>query len=107
MPVGANEPVRVEARILAATNKDLAAEVEAGRFREDLFYRLNVVTLKLPPLRDRREDIPELVEFLLAKHARAMGKRDRRREPRGDAAAASPARGRGTCASWTTPCSGR
>jgi DNA-binding NtrC family response regulator len=74
MPVGANEPVRVEARILAATNKSLSAEVEAGRFRDDLFYRLNVVTLTLPPLRDRREDIPELVEFLLAKHARALNK---------------------------------
>ena len=74
MPVGANEPVQVEARILAATNKSLSAEVEAGRFREDLFYRLNVVTLKLPPLRDRREDIPELVEFLLAKHAKALNK---------------------------------
>ena len=74
-PVGAAEPVHVEARILAATNKDLAREVEAGRFRADLYYRLNVVTIALPPLRDRREDIPELVEFLLAKHARALGKR--------------------------------
>jgi DNA-binding NtrC family response regulator len=75
LPVGANEPVRVEARIIASTNKALPAEVQAGRFREDLFYRLNVVTLALPPLRDRREDIPELVEFLLAKHARVLNKR--------------------------------
>jgi DNA-binding NtrC family response regulator len=75
MPVGANEPVRVEARIIAATNKSLAERVEAGLFRDDLFYRLNVVTLKLPPLRDRREDIPELVEFLLAKHAKTLNKR--------------------------------
>jgi DNA-binding NtrC family response regulator len=75
LPVGANEPVRVEARILAATNKDLRAEVEAGRFREDLFYRLNVVSIALPPLRERREDIPDLVDDLLAKHARTMGRR--------------------------------
>jgi DNA-binding NtrC family response regulator len=74
-PVGAREPVKTEARIIAATNKDLGKEVEAGRFREDLFYRLNVVVLPLPPLRDRREDIPELVEHLLGKHAAAMGKK--------------------------------
>jgi len=75
LPVGANEPVAVESRIVAATNKDLASEVEHNRFREDLYYRLNVVTLKLPALRDRREDIPQLVTFLLSRHARTMGKR--------------------------------
>ncbi len=75
LPVGANEPMQVEARVLAATNRDLAKEVEQGRFREDLYYRLNVVTIRVPPLRERREDIPDLVEFLLAKHARALGKR--------------------------------
>jgi DNA-binding NtrC family response regulator len=74
LPVGANEPVLVEARVLAASNKNLAREVEQGRFREDLYYRLNVVTLELPPLRERREDIPDLVDFLLARHARALGK---------------------------------
>jgi DNA-binding NtrC family response regulator len=74
MPVGANEPVQVEARVLAATNKDLQREVEQGRFREDLYYRLNVVTIRVPPLRERREDIPDLVDFLLAKHARSLGK---------------------------------
>jgi DNA-binding NtrC family response regulator len=74
LPVGANEPVQVEARVLAATNKDLRREAELGRFREDLYYRLDVVTIPIPPLRERREDIPELVEFLLAKHAAALGK---------------------------------
>jgi DNA-binding NtrC family response regulator len=74
LPVGANEPVHVQARILAATNKNLAREVELGRFRDDLFYRLNVVCLALPSLRERREDIPELVDFLLARHNRSLGK---------------------------------
>jgi DNA-binding NtrC family response regulator len=75
LPVGANEPVRVEARVLAATNKDLLREVEAGRFRDDLYYRLNVVCIPIPPLRERREDIPALVDFLLARHAQTLGKR--------------------------------
>src|SRR5947209_1258333 len=74
LPVGANEPVTVAARVLAATNKDLRREVEQSRFREDLFYRLNVVMIHVPPLRERREDIPELVDFLLARQARALGK---------------------------------
>jgi DNA-binding NtrC family response regulator len=75
LPVGANEPLRVEARVLAATNKDLMQAVEAGRFREDLYYRLNVVTIRLPALRERREDVPALVDFLLARHARTLGKK--------------------------------
>lgn len=75
VPIGANEPIPVAVRVIAATHKNLQDEVAAGRFREDLFYRLNIVTLTLPPLRDRREDIPEFVEHLIAKHAQAMGKR--------------------------------
>ena len=85
LPVGANEPVRVEARVLAATNKDLMREVEAGRFREDLYYRLNVVIRRVPPLREHREDIPALVEYLLAKHAADAGQTRPRRDSRGDA----------------------
>lgn len=75
LPVGATRPSGVAARILAATNKDLSAEVDAGRFRADLFYRLNVMTIKTPPLRDRPEDIPELVSVLLARRSRSLGKR--------------------------------
>jgi len=75
LPVGGTRPVPVAARVLAATNKDLAAEVAAGRFRADLYYRLNVVAIHLPPLRDRRDDIPELVAVLLDRHARRLGKR--------------------------------
>ncbi len=74
LPVGASEPVKVTTRIIAATNKDLTKSVEAGKFREDLYYRLNVVSLLLPPLRERHEDIPELVNYLLAKQAKALGK---------------------------------
>ncbi len=64
-PVGANRPVEVRARIIAATNKNLKEEVEAGRFREDLYYRLNVFRIEVPPLRQRREDIPLLVQAFL------------------------------------------
>jgi DNA-binding NtrC family response regulator len=71
--VGANEPVPVDVRVLAATNKDLAALVKQGKFREDLYYRVNVVTIRLPPLRERREDIPLLAEHFAAKHGRPEG----------------------------------
>ena len=74
LPIGATRPVSFQARLVTATNKDLLAEVAAGRFREDLYYRLNVVSIHLPPLRDRREDIPELVSVLLARHAARLGK---------------------------------
>ena len=75
LPVGATRPSAVAARVVAATNKDLAAESAAGRFRADLYYRLNVVAIKLPPLRDRRDDIPDLIAVLLDRHARAQGRR--------------------------------
>ncbi len=69
-PVGSAKPIKFDARIIAATNKDLETEVAENRFREDLFYRLNVIEISLPPLRSRREDIPLLVKHFIAKTAR-------------------------------------
>jgi DNA-binding NtrC family response regulator len=72
--VGGNETQKVDVRIIAATNKDLGAEIKRGTFREDLFYRLNVVALELPPLRERRGDIAPLASFFLARYAAENGK---------------------------------
>ncbi len=69
-PVGAALPIRFDARIIAATNKNLETEAAEGRFREDLFYRLNVISIDVPPLRDRRDDIPLLVKHFAARSAR-------------------------------------
>jgi len=71
--VGSNEVIHADVRIVTATNKNLAAEVTAGRFREDLYYRLNVVEIQLPPLRERPEDIPILAEFFLDRLAKKQG----------------------------------
>ena len=66
--IGSNLPIKVDIRIVCATNKDLQKQVEQGKFRDDLYYRLNVINIHMPPLRDRKEDIPSLVEHFLAKH---------------------------------------
>ncbi|MBW2267376.1 MAG: sigma-54-dependent Fis family transcriptional regulator [Deltaproteobacteria bacterium] len=73
-PVGGNSSVKVDVRIVAATNKELDKEMEAGRFREDLYYRLNVIPIHIPPLRERPEDIPTLVKVFLRRHADGEGR---------------------------------
>ncbi|MBW2720004.1 MAG: sigma-54-dependent Fis family transcriptional regulator [Deltaproteobacteria bacterium] len=74
-PVGGTAEVDVDVRVVAATNRDVESEVEAGTFREDLFYRLNVIRIEAPPLRDRPEDIPVLAEYFLQKHSALQGRR--------------------------------
>ena len=73
-PVGSNEDIEVDCRIISATNKNLAQEVMEGRFREDLFYRLNVIEIKVPPLRERKGDLKVLAQHFLDKYSREMGK---------------------------------
>jgi two-component system nitrogen regulation response regulator NtrX len=73
-PIGASQPVHIDVRVIAATNKDLEEEIARGNFREDLFYRLNVIPFFVPPLRDRGEDIPSLVQEFLQEFGRQYGR---------------------------------
>lgn len=73
--IGGKDTTKVDVRIIAATNKNLADEVQKSKFREDLYYRLKVVTVEIPPLRERKEDIPELARFFIDKYSREFGKR--------------------------------
>jgi DNA-binding NtrC family response regulator len=73
-PLGSNDPVSFDVRVVCATNKDLEAEAKAGRFREELLYRINVITIKLPPLRERKDDIPLLASHFLKKFERSLGR---------------------------------
>jgi formate hydrogenlyase transcriptional activator len=72
--VGGSEPIPVDVRVLAATNRDLSAALESGAFRTDLYYRLNVFPIRVPPLRERREDVPALIEHSITRFARRMDK---------------------------------
>jgi transcriptional regulator with GAF, ATPase, and Fis domain len=72
--VGGNQPIRADVRVIAATNRDLQAAIVSGGFRRDLFYRLNVFPIEIPPLRKRKEDIPVLVEYFIDRFARNAGK---------------------------------
>jgi len=80
-PVGAADSVQVDVRVVAATNKNLDEEIERGNFREDLFYRLNVIPFHVPPLRDRREDIPLLADFFLREFTTAYGRKPKELTP--------------------------
>jgi formate hydrogenlyase transcriptional activator len=75
--LGSTEPLRVNVRVVAATNRDLGRAVEAGSFRQDLFYRLNVIPIRIPPLRERMDDIPLLVEYSIDRYAKKAGKKFR------------------------------
>jgi transcriptional regulator with PAS, ATPase and Fis domain len=72
--VGGSEPIRVDVRIIAATNRDLEGAIKEGRFRDDLYYRLNVVPITLPPLRHRKEDIPDLAQFFIRRFSKEAKK---------------------------------
>src|SRR6202522_4029526 len=80
-PVGAHESVQVDVRVVAATNKNLEQEIDAGNFREALFYRLNVIPFHVPPLRERKEDIPALAAFFLEEFALAYGRKPKELTP--------------------------
>jgi two-component system response regulator AtoC len=74
MPIGESKPRRIDVRVIAATSRDLERDVASGRFREDLFYRLDVFRVRVPPLRERRDDVPLLVDHFIARFRETLGK---------------------------------
>ena len=80
--VGGSRPIRTDVRVIAATNRNLESAIEAGTFRKDLFYRLNVFPIEIPPLRERKEDIPTLIEYFVQRYSRKVGKKIRTIEKR-------------------------
>ena len=76
--VGGNSVIKVDVQLLSASNRDLMEMIKEGKFREDLYYRLNVLELHIPPLRERRDDIPELVGYFICKNNRRMGEKTHR-----------------------------
>ena len=101
--VGGRTPIKTDVRIIAATHRELKTQIQQGRFREDLYYRLNVVPLRLPPLRERLEDIGDLVRHFLRVRPRRPASATSRSRPR-RSSASSATTGPATCASWRTWC---
>ncbi len=104
--VGGHQPIKANVRVIAATHQDLEARVKQGLFREDLYHRLNVIRLRLPPLRERREDIPLLARHFLARSAQRAGRRGQAPVRRGDAVPRGAGVARATCASSRTSATG-
>ena len=105
--VGGNDSFRIDVRLVAASNRNIAEEVGEGRFREDLYYRINVVTVTMPPLRDRRGDIPLLANHALAKFGHLRRRSGRKRSDARRWKCCSTTRGRATCASSSRRSSAR
>jgi transcriptional regulator with GAF, ATPase, and Fis domain len=102
--IGGQRPVAVDVRVIAASNRDLAGMVARGQFRSDLYYRLNVFPIVVPPLRERREDLPALAAGLLEEAAAELGRPARRSTPT-RSSSSPPTNSPGTCGSFATSCS--
>ena len=104
--VGGHQPIKANVRVIAATHQNLEERVKQGLFREDLFHRLNVIRLRLPPLRERREDIPLLAKYFLQKSARELGVEPKTLSPSRDALSQHAQTAAATCANWRTSATG-